>query len=217
MIYLESDFYSNFNSMVKSNDEMSMKEMLIDQISSVVAFNKTGLLDLFKKVGIQTSANPTNKELTILIVNNLKSNKKLQIGIAYLIAERNNLLQSEIKKQRDDNFSGGDGKQEKPKRDIKQTADVVSSLANSIQTIANTLNNTNAGKLQENLESQTNSKTPEDNSLAQQEQQEQQEQQQQDKAKKKRRRNIIIGVVVVVAIIGGIVAYKKGLFRKKSV
>ena len=62
MIYLENDFYSNFNSMVKANDEMAIKEMFIDQISSVVAFNKAGLLDLFKKVGIKTSANPTNKE-----------------------------------------------------------------------------------------------------------------------------------------------------------
>lgn len=213
MIYLENDFYSNFNSMVKSNDEMAIKEMFIDQISSVVAFNKAGLLDLFKKVGIKTSANPTNKELTILIVNNLKNNKKLQIGLAYLIAERNNLLQNEVKKQRDDNFSGQDGKKEKPKRDIKQTADVVSSLANSIQVIANTLNNTNASKLQENMESQTNSKSPEENAL---EQQQQNQQEAEAKAKKKRRRNIIIGVVVVVAIVGGIVAYKKGLFTKKA-
>jgi hypothetical protein len=213
MIYLENDFYSNFNSMVNANDEMAIKEMFIDQISSVVAFNKAGLLDLFKKVGITTSENPTNKELTILIINNIKSNKKLQIGLAYLIAERNNLLQDEIKKQRDDSFSGNDGKKEKPKRDLKQTADVVSSLANSIQVVANTINNTNAGKIQENLENQTNSKSPEEIQL---EQQQQAQKESEAKAKKKRRRNTIIGVIVVVAIVGGIVAYKKGLFRKKA-
>ena len=35
MIYLENDFYSNFNSMQKSNDEISMRGLLFDQISSV--------------------------------------------------------------------------------------------------------------------------------------------------------------------------------------
>jgi cobalamin biosynthesis Mg chelatase CobN len=75
------------------------------------------------------------------------------------------------------------------------------------------LNNTNASKLQENMESQTNSKSPEENAL---EQQQQNQQEAEAKAKKKRRRNIIIGVVVVVAIVGGIFAYKKGLFGKKA-
>ena len=33
MIYLENDFYSNFNSMVESNDDLSLKSMFIDQVS----------------------------------------------------------------------------------------------------------------------------------------------------------------------------------------
>jgi hypothetical protein len=68
-------------------------------------------------------------------------------------------------------------------------------------------------KLQENLENQTNSKSPEEIQL---EQQQQAQKESEAKAKKKRRRNTIIGVIVVVAIVGGIVAYKKGLFRKKA-
>ena len=32
MIYLENDFYSNFNSMVESNDDLALKSMFIDQI-----------------------------------------------------------------------------------------------------------------------------------------------------------------------------------------
>ena len=212
MIYLENDFYSNFNSMVNANDEMAIKEMFIDQISSVIAFNREGLLDLFRKVGITTSQKPTNKEITTLIINNIKSNKKLQIGLAYLIAERNNLLQDEIKKQRSDNFDGD--KPTKQKKDLKQTADVVSSLANSIQVIANTLNNTNANKLQQSMESQTNSKSPSGEELQEAQLQEQKEAE--EKAKKKRRKNILIGLVVVTLIVGGIVAYKKGLFTKKT-
>ena len=87
MIYLENDFYSNFNSIAQSNDDVSMKNLLIDQISNLIAFKKESLVDLFGKIGINVSKNPTNKELSNIIAKNLKSNKKLQIGIAYLIAE----------------------------------------------------------------------------------------------------------------------------------
>ena len=40
MIYLENDFYSNFNSIAQSNDDVSMKNLLIDQISNLIAFKK---------------------------------------------------------------------------------------------------------------------------------------------------------------------------------
>lgn len=212
MIYLENDFYSNFNSMQKSNDEISMRGLLFDQISSVIAFNKSGLLDLFGKVGIKTSANPTNKELTILVINNIKSNQKLQIGLAYLIAEQNNLLQEQAKSQRSDDFSGNDGKKQKPKKDFKETADVVTSISNSIKVVADTITNTNAGKVQSDLETQVNSKSPEQLQL---EQQQGEEQQREADKKKKRRRNIIIAVVVVAVSVGVFVAYKKGVFKKK--
>jgi len=211
MIYLENDFYSNFNSIQKSNDEISMRGLLFDQISSVIAFNKSGLLDLFGKVGIKTSKNPTNKELTILIINNIKFNQKLQIGLAYLIAEQNNLLQEQAKNQRTDDFSGNDGKKQKPKRDFKETADVITSISNSVKVIADTITNTNAGKIQSDLETQVNSKSPEQG----QAQQEIQQKQQEAEKKKKRTRNIIIGLVVVAISVGVFIAYKKGVFTKK--
>ena len=213
MIYLENDFYSNFNSMQKSNDEISMRGLLFDQISSVIAYNKSGLLDLFGKVGIKTSANPTNKELTILVINNIKSNQKLQIGLAYLIAEQNNLLQEQAKNQRSDDFSGNDGKKQKPKRDFKETADVITSISNSIKVVADTITNTNAGKIQGDLETQVNSKSPEQIQL---EQQQGEQEQREAERKKKRKRNIIIGVVVVAVAVGVFVAYKKGVFSKKT-
>ena len=89
MIYLENDFYSNFSSMVESNDDVSLNGMFVDQISNLIAFKKPDLISLFGKIGIKVSNNPTNKELSNTIAKNLKTNKKLQIGIAYLIAENN--------------------------------------------------------------------------------------------------------------------------------
>lgn len=212
MIYLENDFYSNFNSMQKSNDEISMRGLLFDQISSIIAYNKSGLLDLFGKVGIKTSDKPTNNELTILVINNIKSNQKLQIGLAYLIAEQNNLLQEQAKNERNDEFSGNDGKKQKPKRDFKETADVVTSISNSIKVVADTITNTNAGKVQGDLETQVNSKSPEEIQL---EQQQGGQEDREIERKKKQKRNIIIGVVLVAISVGVFIAYKKGVFTKK--
>lgn len=215
MIYLKNDFYSNFNSISQSNDEVSMKGLLIDQISSVIAYNKSGLLDLFKKVDISTSANPTNKELTILIINNIKTNKKLQIGLAYLIAERNNILQEEAKSERSDDFSTSNAegdKKVKPKRDFKETADVVTSISNSIKVVADTINNTNANKIQADLEGLTNNKSPEELQVEQQNIQGLQD----AEKRKKRKKVIIISVVVVAIAVGVFIAYKKGVFTKKT-
>ena len=214
MIYLKNDFYSNFNSISQSNDEVSMKGLLIDQISSIIAYNKNGLLDLFIKVDINTSANPSNKEFTILIINNIKTNKKLQIGLAYLIAERNNILQEEAKSERSDDFSTSnvDGdKKVKPKRDFKETADVVTEISNSIKVVADTINNTNANKIQADLEGLTNNKSPEQIQIEQQNQQGLQD----AEKRKKRKKTIIIAVVVVGIAVGVFIAYKKGVFTKK--
>jgi len=219
MIYLENDFYSNFNSMVESNDDVSLKSMFIDQISNLIAYRKADLISLFGKVGIKVSKKPTNKELSNLIANNLKSNKKLQIGLAYLIAEDNNLLQQEMKKGRPNEDMGFDGEKStsttktnttKPKKpvDWNKGADAVTSIAGSISVLADTITQTKTGNLAQDLNTQSNTKSPEE--LAKEE-----EAKKLDEAKKKRkRRNIIIGVVAVAVIVTAIVGYKKGWFGK---
>lgn len=221
MIYLENDFYSNFNSMVEANDEISTKDMFIDQISNLIAFKKSDLVSLFNKIGIKVSANPTNKELSNIIANNIKSNKKLQIGLAYLIAENNNILQQEMKKTRPsddglDNFEGEeDAKTKKAKTpktkkpiDWNKGADAVTSIAGSISVLADTITNTKTGQFADDLNGQANVKSPEE--LAKEEE----DKKIADAKKKKRRRNIIIGVVGVAIIVTAIVGYKKGWFGK---
>lgn len=217
MIYLENDFYSNFNSMVEANDEVSTKSMFIDQISNLIAFKKNDLVSLFNKIGIKVSANPTNKELSNTIANNIKSNKKLQIGLAYLIAENNNLLQQEMKKGRpsDDGLDSFEGKEKKEKTprvkkpiDWNKSADAVTSIAGSISVLADTITNTKTGQFADDLNSQSNVKSPEE--IAKEEE----DKKIADAKKKKRRRNIIIGVVGVALVVTAIVGYKKGWFGK---
>ena len=219
MIYLENDFYSNFNSMVESNDEVSTKSMFIDQISNLIAFKKNDLVSLFNKIGIKVSNNPTNKELSNIIANNIKSNKKLQIGLAYLIAENNNILQQEVKKSRpsDDGLDSFEGdkksKEQKPPRvkkpiDWNKGADAVTSIAGSISVLADTITNTKTGQFADDLNSQSNVKSPEE--IAKEEE----DKKIADAKKKKRRRNIIIGVVGVALVVTAIIGYKKGWFGK---
>jgi hypothetical protein len=221
MIYLENDFYSNFNSMVESNDEISTKSMFIDQISNLIAFKKNELVSLFNKIGIKVSSNPSNKELSSIIANNIRTNKKLQIGIAYLIAENNNILQQEIKKSRPsddglDSFEGEDGKDgkkpkpPKPKKPIdwNKSADAVTSIAGAISVLADTITNTKTGQFADDLNKQSNVKSPEE--IAKEEE----DKKIADAKKKKRRRNIIIGVVGVALVVTAIIGYKKGWFGK---
>jgi hypothetical protein len=225
MIYLENDFYSNFNSIVDSNDDLALKSMFIDQISNLIAFKKAELVNLFDKIGIKVSKKPTNKELSNIIATNLKGNKKLQIGLAYLIAEDNNILQQEMKKSRPnedglDNFDGTnpndkktDKEADKPKKpkkpiDWNKTADAVTSIAGSISVLSDTITQSKTGQFADELNGQSNVKSPEQ--IAREE-----EDKKVAEAKaKRRRRTIVIGVVVVGLVITAIVGYKKGWFGK---
>jgi hypothetical protein len=201
--------------MVESNDEKSLESMFIDQISNLIAYRKNDLVSLLNKIGISVSSNPTNKELSTIIANNLKGNKKLQIGIAYLIAENNNVLQQEAKKSRpneDISFEGDKKKAEttKPKKpvDWNKGADAVTSIAGSISVLADSITQAKTGKLAQDLNSQSNNKSPEE--LAKEDEAKKLE----DAKKKRRRRNIIIGVVVVGVLVTAFIGYKKGWFGK---
>lgn len=221
MIYIENDFYSNFNSMVESNDDLALNDMFIDQISNLIAYKKEDLINLFSKIGIKVSKKPKNKELSNVIASNLKTNTKLQIGLAYLIAENNNILQQEIKKNRPNenglnNFDGTTPTDKtttptKPKKPIdwNKSADAVTSIAGSISMLADTLTQAKKGKFADDLNNQSNVKSPEE--LAKEEELRKQEA---DK-KKKRKRNIVIAIVIVALGISAFVGYKKGLFGKK--
>lgn len=214
MIYVENDFYSNFSSVAKSNDDMAMRGVLVDQISNVIANRKDELIDLFGKTGIKVSKKPSNKELSDLVVSNLKTNKKFVIGIAYLIAKENDILQMEMKKDRPtDVYSGQDGEKTKEKKpvDWNKSADAVTTIAGSISVFADTLTGIKQGSMASDINQQANSKTNGDSNT-------EQDAKNQEEERKKKRRKVIIGVVVLAVVAGGLIyAYKKGYIFKKSV
>lgn len=217
MIYLENDFYSNFNSIAQSNDDVSMKNLLIDQISNLIAFKKDDLVSLFGKIGIKVSNNPTNKELSNTIAKNLKTNKKLQIGIAYLIAENNNVLQQEMKKNRPtdytESFEGDKNKEPKqPKTrkpiDWSKTADSVTAIAGSVSVLSDSITQAKTGVLANEILDQSNIKSPEQIAI------DIENKKIEDLKAKKRKRNILIAVVVIGLGITAYIGYKKGWFSK---
>ena len=217
MIYVENDFYSNFNSVAKANDDVSMRSILVDQISSIVANRKDELIDLFGKVNIKLPSNPKNKDLVNAIVSNLKTNKKLVVGLGYLIAKENDILQNQGKNERASEMYGGfEGKAKadpKAKKEVdwNKSADAVTSVAGAISTFADTLTGIKQGGLATDITNQANVKSPE--------QIEQEKIDADAKAladKKKKRKKIIIGVIIVGIIIGGVIyAKKKGYIGKK--
>lgn len=217
MIYLENDFYSNFNSIAQSNDDVSMKNLLIDQISNLIAFKKDDLVSLFGKIGIKVSNNPTNKELSNTIAKNLKTNKKLQIGIAYLIAENNNVLQQEMKKNRPtdytESFEGDKNKEPKPPKtrkpiDWSKTADSVTAIAGSVSVLSDSITQAKTGILANEILDQSNIKSPEQIAT------DIENKKIEDLKAKKRKRNILIAVVVIGLGITAYIGYKKGWFGK---
>lgn len=230
MIYLENDFFSNFNSISKSNDTIALNNLFIDQISSIIAYKKDDLLNLFKKIDLKITDNPSNKDLSNAITKNIKNNKKLQIGLAYLIAEKNNILQQEMKKSRANDYSESfegfnkDKKNKQPKKpvDWNKTADAVSSIGNAVSVFADSITQAKTGVLATDLENQSNTKNP-SNKENEEEQLENvslndiKENNQISQSKiKKRNRNIIIALVIVLGITAYI-GYKKGWFIKKPI
>jgi hypothetical protein len=206
MIYVENDFYSNFQGAIKSNDDQSLKVMVIDQISTLIAKHRGELLELFQKAGVRTSVNPSNEEIVNLIIENIKVNVKLRAGLSFLIAKNNDLLATAVK-----NTRKGDKKEKEKQEKInyEESADTVTYIANSINILMEDLKGESLSSFKEKLQQQTNNKAPNFSSQAYSK-----VEGQQTPTKKK---SNLWKWALVIAVVGGVYyAYKKGMFNKTS-
>jgi hypothetical protein len=209
MIYVKSDFYSNFSNAVKANDDPTIKGMLVDEFSTLITSSRPELIDVFNKVNIKVSEKPTNEEIVSAIANNLRTNKKLQAGLAYLVAKDNDILASAEKTSRTE--GEGDQKEEKTKQiDWNRSADTVTSIASTIGIFADTLSGERLTQFEKELKEKANTKSPNYSSQAY-------TKKTKSEPKKKNKRNLLIFIGLVV--VGGSIyyAYKKGMFSKKGV
>ena len=206
MIYVENDFYSNFQGAIKSNDDQSLKVMVIDQISTLIAKHRGELLELFQKAGVRTSVNPSNEEIVNLIIENIKVNVKLRAGLSFLIAKNNDLLATAVK-----NTRKGDKKEKEKQEKInyEESADTVTYIANSINILMEDLKGESLNSFKEKLQQQTNNKAPNFSSQAYSK-----VEGQQTPTKKK---SNLWKWALVIAVVGGVYySNKKGMFSKTS-
>lgn len=198
MIYIEQDFYSNFTSAVKSNDDSSVQNMLSDEISRLISSRKD-LLDLLKKININYSEQPTNEELSNIIVSNIISDNKLRVGIAYLISKNNGLLFKE--------------KQERENKDNKtdKKTDTVVLISTNIGTFVQS-NKDNLNSFKEDLILKSNNKSPNYSKLSLDKKEELSKL---DKPKSTKKNKTWLWVTLGLIVIGGGVylAYKKGWIK----
>ena len=55
MLYLNHDFYSNFNSGIQSGDNDFITDMIVNELSELIVYNHDSLLDLMNNVGISVN------------------------------------------------------------------------------------------------------------------------------------------------------------------
>ena len=89
MLYLNHDFYSNFNSGIQSGDNDFITDMIVNELSELIVYNHDSLLDLMNSVGISVNEKMSDEKVINLILSNIKENIKLVKGLAFLIAQNN--------------------------------------------------------------------------------------------------------------------------------
>jgi len=89
MLYLDHDFYSNFNASISSGDNELISDMLVNEMSELIVYKTEKILDLLNRVGIKTNENASDEKIVDNIISNMSNNVKLNKGLAFLIAESN--------------------------------------------------------------------------------------------------------------------------------
>lgn len=208
MIYVDNDFYSNYISAVKADDDAMIQRMFIDQISTSLAKRRGEIIQVLSKVGISTTKNPSNEELVNLIVSNIRNNKKLQAGLAYVIALQNDILKvsEEKSKNQKKKEEAEEGKEKVQKDDVS----VVTQMSKTLYFLADSLEGDRANSFKLRLQKHTNDKAP--NYSAQTSKKKSKGKVVKKKKKSRKKLYIFLGVVAVAGV--AYYGYKKGWFSK---
>jgi len=101
MIILNQDFFSNFSGSIKSKDSRLTRDLLLNEISDIIAYDEKNLISLLNKAGITTQENTSDEKLVEKVVDNLPNNEKLQRGIAFMIADNHDLMKIRVTNKKD--------------------------------------------------------------------------------------------------------------------
>ena len=120
MKYPEKTFTSNFAGAYKSQDDEITRDLLYHELGWLIANDKKDVLAMLKEIGVTVNAKASDADIINAIVSN-SSNRRLHIGVAYLIADKNN--DSKTKQGEDDNST--------------ESQDQVSDITSAVGTIFN--------------------------------------------------------------------------------
>lgn len=126
MLYLNHDFYSNFDSGIQSGDNNLITDILINELSELIVYNEDKIFDLFNRVGIKISEKSSDEKIVDTILNNIETNVKLSKGLAFLIAQNNDA--SKNGKQ----IKGKNGKERRAKRNKAATISEIDKISSGI-------------------------------------------------------------------------------------
>jgi hypothetical protein len=130
MLYLDHDFYSNFNSGINSGDNELISDMVVNELSELIVYKTKKVIDLLNHIGIKTNEKASDEKIVDNIITNLSTNEKLNKGLAFLIAENNDATKTK------QIIKGKDGKEKEVRRRTKgATVREIDSIASGIMGI----------------------------------------------------------------------------------
>jgi hypothetical protein len=92
MIYLNHDFYSNFSGGIKSGDTDMVANMFVNEMSDLVVYHHKKVINLLRKVQVKVKDSASDEEIVDSVLKTLPTNSKFNKGVAFLIAENNDLI-----------------------------------------------------------------------------------------------------------------------------
>lgn len=95
MMFLEHDFYSNFSQSLQSGDQKLTRDIISDELSELIVHDYDKVFDLLDKVGVRANPKMSDEQLVDLLLKEMQTNPKLIKGLAFLISEKNDLINSE--------------------------------------------------------------------------------------------------------------------------
>ena len=153
-----------------------------------------------KKININYSENPTNEELSNIIINNISNDHKLRVGLAYLIAKNNDIVlpKKNEREKYDENIENGK----------KVKTDTVTSISTSISTFIKS-NKNNLDSFKDEIIEKSNNKAP---NLSEFSIQKRDEIKKEEAPKDSKKSKTWLWVLLGLAVVGGgiYLAHKKG-------
>lgn len=92
MVTVRQDFFTELRTMEKSGNSEAMRERLLAEIAALIGDHKESVIEAMQASGVLIPSSSSTRRVVDSLVQNLPTNKRLQSGMAYLMADRNELL-----------------------------------------------------------------------------------------------------------------------------